>query len=49
MITHHKVDGYENYQKLMQVLDGKGKVVLYLVGSPNPSGSSWCPDCNLCI
>ncbi|KAK6638304.1 hypothetical protein RUM44_008733 [Polyplax serrata] len=40
MITHHKVDGYDNFIKLMSILDCKGVVILYFCGSPNPLGQS---------
>ena len=46
MITHHKVDGYENFLKLLGIIDCKGTVILYFCGSPNPVGLSWNPKCN---
>lgn len=46
MITHHKIDGYENFQKILEILDGKGKVLFYFMGTLNPEGKNWCPDCN---
>lgn len=46
MVIKHKVEGYEEYLKLINELEKKN-VPLYVLftGSPNEEGVSWCPDC----
>lgn len=46
MVIKHKVEGFENYKKLIKELEEK-KVTLYVLftGSPTEDGVSWCPDC----
>lgn len=46
MITHHKVEGYEECSKLISNLKDSGNpIVIYFSGSENEDGVSWCPDC----
>ena len=45
MVTQHKVEGYEEFSKLLESLKGKQPILIYFAGSKNEDGISWCPDC----
>lgn len=44
MVVSHKVEGYEEFWKVVKELESHTLYVLFS-GSLNEKGESWCPDC----
>ncbi|KAH1000341.1 thioredoxin domain-containing protein 17 [Dendroctonus ponderosae] len=46
MVIQHHVSGYEAFGQLMGGLKAPFLAHVYFTGSKEPTGESWCPDCN---
>lgn len=45
MVIRHHVEGYEEFLKFMDKLQGDGVIHVLFSGTKLPDGNSWCPDC----
>lgn len=46
MVIKHHVSGFQAFQELIGGLKGPLSTHVYFTGSKDPTGESWCPDCN---
>ncbi|KOC67181.1 Thioredoxin domain-containing protein 17 [Habropoda laboriosa] len=45
MVTHHHIQGYENFFEYMKNFKPNEPVYVLYTGTKLPNGKSWCPDC----